>query len=328
MSPPVPTLAIVGTGGAASVHADAAAAAGIPVTALVGRRRRSGRELSEATGAPLVRLEDLPGRADVVLVATDPPSHAELAGRILDLGLPVLVERPLAGSPSEAAALAGRGAVAAENLRHAPLVRSVLERGGTAVDVEVRIRRPRPGWGFWPGTPALPGLLIDLLVPAATLAIDALALGSDAPTGLTDAVLLASAPDADTVQVDLRVAGRRARIGVAWTTAPLVDLQVAGDGFVSRAELLPHPGLELDGEPRTPPKDHATEEPLVALGYVGQLRTVLPALVTAPQGTPTVDRMGVAVVTLLAATLQSIDTGAVVALADVPPDRSLLPRMR
>jgi hypothetical protein len=171
-------------------------------------------------------------------------------------------------------------------------------------------------------------LLIDLLVPAATLAIDALALGSDAPTGLTDAVLLASAPDADTVQVDLRVAGRRARIGVAWTTAPLVDLQVAGDGFVSRAELLPHPGLELDGEPRTPPKDHATEEPLVALGYVGQLRTVLPALVTAPQGTPTVDRMGVAVVTLLAATLQSIDTGAVVALADVPPDRSLLPRMR
>lgn len=328
MPPPVPALAIVGIGGAASVHADAAAAAGIPVTALVGRRRRSGRELAEATGAPLVRLEDLPGRADVVLVATDPASHAAVAARILDLGLPVLVERPLGASVAEATTLAGRGAVAAENLRYAPLLRSVLDRGGSPVDVEVRIRRPRPGWGFWTGVPALPGLLIDLLAPAATLAIDALALGSDPVVGLADAILLAAAPEADTVQVDLRVAGRRARIGVAWSAAPLVDLQVAGDGFVSRAELLPHPGLEFDGEPRTPPAGHDADDPLVALGYVGQCRTVLPALVAAPQGTPSVDRMGLAVVTVLAATLQSIETGTVVALADVSRDRSLLPVRR
>ncbi len=323
MSPAVPALAIVGTGGAASVHADAAAAAGIPVTALVGRRRRSGRDLAETTGAPLVRLDDLPGRAEVVLVATDPASHAAVTGRVLDLGLPVLVERPLAGSVAEAAALAGRGAVAAENLRHAPLVRAVLDRGGSPVDVEVRIRRPRPGWGFWPGAPATPGLLIDLLAPAAALALDALALGSDPTTGVADAILLATAPGADTVEVDLRLAGRRARIGVAWTSVPLVDLQVAGDGFVSRAELLPHPGFELDGEPQPPPVDHDAEAPLVALGYVGQLRTVLPALVSAPRGTPATDRMGVAVAVVLAAVLDSLAIGGAVEVRHTRTDRLL-----
>jgi predicted dehydrogenase len=323
MSHPVPALAIVGTGAAASVHADAAAVAGFPVTALVGRRRRSGRELAEATGAPLVRLDDLPGRADVVLVATDPASHAAVASRVMDLGLPVLVERPIGRSVAEAEALAERGAIAAENLRHAPLVGAVLARGGTPVDVEVRVRRPRPGWGFWPGTPALPGLLIDLLAPAAALAIDALALGPDPATGLADAVLLASAPGADTVRVDLRAAGRRARIDVAWTAAPLVDLQVAGDGFVSRAELLPHPTLELDGEPQPSPPGHADDDPLVALGYVGQLRTVLPQLATTSPGTRAVDRMGVAVVAVLAAVLDSLAAGAVVELRDVRTDRAL-----
>jgi hypothetical protein len=321
-----PRLAIVGTGAAAAIHADAAAAAGVPVTALVGRGRRSGAGLADATGAPLVGLGDLPGRADAVLVATDPASHEELARRVLDLGLPVLVERPLAGSTAAAAALADRGALAAENLRHAPLVRAVLDRGLPPVDVEVRVRRPRPGWGAWPRTDPDTALLVDLVASGVALALDALGLDPAAPaaTAFGDAVLLATRTAEGGVGVDLRAGGRRARIAAAWTAVPLVDLQVAGDGFVSRAELLPDPGLELDGEPVAV----ADAEPLVALGYVGQLTTALPALGHGPAGAPAPERRGEQIVALLTAIAAGLRTGAVVTPADLDPRTPLLAARR
>jgi predicted dehydrogenase len=312
-----PRLAIVGTGAAAVLHGDAARAAGIPVAAVVGRRRRAGHDLAAALGARAVALEDLPGLVDVVLVATDPPTHATVAGRVLDLGLPVLVERPLAGSAADATRLAARGARAAENLRYAPLVRAVLARGLPPVDVEVRVQRPRPGWGFWPGTDPRVGLLVDLAASAAAVALDA--LGAD-DADVATALLAASEPAPGMVHVDLRLRSARARLSAGWTDAPLVDVQVAGDGFVSRAELLPTPELEFDGSP----VEHPSAEPLHALGYVEQLRSVLPALAGASPALDAQPERGVALVRLLTATLVSLRSGVPVAVADVDPATALL----
>ena len=53
----------------------------------------------------LTRLEELPGRADAASVAVPTVAHAEVGCRLLEMGLDVLVEKPMAVNLSEADAL-------------------------------------------------------------------------------------------------------------------------------------------------------------------------------------------------------------------------------
>src|SRR5271155_4456725 len=52
-------------------------------------------------------LEELRGRADAVSVAVPTVSHAEVGCRLLEMGLDVLVEKPMAVNLAEADALLG-----------------------------------------------------------------------------------------------------------------------------------------------------------------------------------------------------------------------------
>src|SRR5260370_42660181 len=53
----------------------------------------------------LTRLEELRGRADAASVAVPTVAHAAVGWRLLEMGLDVLVEEPMAGDLSQAAAL-------------------------------------------------------------------------------------------------------------------------------------------------------------------------------------------------------------------------------
>src|SRR5947208_2381205 len=53
----------------------------------------------------LTRLEELPGRGDAASVAVPTVAHAEVGCRLLEMGLDVLVEKPMAANLAEADAL-------------------------------------------------------------------------------------------------------------------------------------------------------------------------------------------------------------------------------
>lgn len=65
--------------------------------------RAAARSLAETHGLPVWRLDDIrPDRADLAVVCSEPTRHAELATKMLELGLHVLVDKPLATNPSAA----------------------------------------------------------------------------------------------------------------------------------------------------------------------------------------------------------------------------------
>lgn len=69
--------------------------------AIVGRTEQGAHEAAEAWRSPLPAHGDLQkavrrSGANAALIATPPSTHPELVGAALDLGLPVLVEKPMA----------------------------------------------------------------------------------------------------------------------------------------------------------------------------------------------------------------------------------------
>jgi predicted dehydrogenase len=109
-------VVVVGTGFGCRVHVPAARAAGLDVVALVGRdpdrtaRRaeRSGVAVSCSSLDEALRLEG----SDIVIVATHPATHAELAEQAVAAGRHVLVEKPFTTSADEARRLASAASAA------------------------------------------------------------------------------------------------------------------------------------------------------------------------------------------------------------------------
>jgi predicted dehydrogenase len=123
-------VVVVGTGFGCRVHVPAARAAGLDVVALVGRdpERTARRAERSGVGVSCVSLEDALRleRSDLVVVATHPASHAELAEEAVAAGRHVLVEKPFtttadeAGRLASAAAAAGVVALVGHEFRFAP----------------------------------------------------------------------------------------------------------------------------------------------------------------------------------------------------------------
>ena len=95
--------------------------------------------------------------ADVAVAVVPPAAHREVATRCLEAGLPVLLEKPLAGTREDCLALVetaqrlGRELAVSQNYRYRP-----RDRDGPAGD---RVRAPggdRPGAGRLPHPPRLP----------------------------------------------------------------------------------------------------------------------------------------------------------------------------
>jgi predicted dehydrogenase len=99
--------AVVGCGHFGRHHADKyAACAGARLVAVVDRDAAAARRLAERLGVlALTDPEDLPGLADAASVAVPTSSHVEVAIRLLEGGLHVLVEKPLATTLADASAL-------------------------------------------------------------------------------------------------------------------------------------------------------------------------------------------------------------------------------
>jgi predicted dehydrogenase len=99
--------AVVGCGHFGRHHADKyAACAGARLVAVVDRDEAAARSLADRLGVQaLTDAGDLPGFADAASVAVPTSSHLEVASRLLEGGLHVLVEKPLATTLTDASAL-------------------------------------------------------------------------------------------------------------------------------------------------------------------------------------------------------------------------------
>lgn len=98
------TVAVVGRGFGAAVHAPGWELAGAEVVAVAGRKWRDAIE-----------------GADVVSVATPPEAHAEVAVAALGLGKAVLCEKPLAATLADAEAMVAAGGKTAINFSYRAL---------------------------------------------------------------------------------------------------------------------------------------------------------------------------------------------------------------
>ncbi|WP_447041434.1 Gfo/Idh/MocA family protein [Streptomyces sp. DSM 118878] len=191
---------------------------------------------------------------DAVYVATPVAAHVPLAAAALDAGLPVLVEKPLAGGLGTGGALdpAGRCAAVAYYRRLAPAVRRLRAelRGRPPERVEVRFRGPfAPGPADpmrWRTDPAVSGG--GVLADAGSHRLDLLLYLFGRPRELR-AHLTDRFPAGAERRAELTLrwpSGLRAHCVVEWAQGPPVDrVELRGGG---RAVVLdPLDGGRLTG---------------------------------------------------------------------------------
>lgn len=270
----------------AGAHAAAATLAGAAVRTVASRSPARARARAAELGARPAAYDDLPGDADGVVVCTPPADHAPATLRLLEAGAAVLVEKPLATTLAAAdrivaaAAVHGQRVLYGENLAYAPVVAALLAQRSTLgplTSIEARALTPRPTWGAfltdeWGG-----GALFDL--GAHPLAVVLLLAGA-APVAVTARLEGGATLEHGTdehADVRLRFAdGCRARVVASWRSdAAVWDAQAASATGVVRAELIPDPSLERDGEPVALAPVHTVPTEIEAYGYLDQMRDFL-----------------------------------------------------
>jgi predicted dehydrogenase len=251
------------------------------VVHVASRSTRSARRRAAQTGGVACGYADLPGGADVVVVATPPALHRREAERAVAGGAVALVQTPLAATLDDAdrlvAAAQGGHVAYAENLVHSPSVVEAVaacRRLGSLTHLELRFAQGRPDWGdhlepSWGG-----GALFDLGVHAIALALLAAA---PARVVAVEAQLHAGAGlelDDDATLTLVFDSGLRAEVRATWRApAPTWEAQAAGPDGAVRLELVPHASVEINGVPvalTSPPPGLASPQ-LHHLGYVAQL---------------------------------------------------------
>lgn len=280
---PSTRLAIAGAGWAGRVHTLAAAAVpGTSIPLVATRSVGSAEVLAAEIGARAVTAADLPGSADAVVIATPPPSHAELAVRLLGQGTPVLIEKPLAATLAEADAIvaaseaSGAAACYAENLLFAPAVDIAVNRRvalGPLDHLEVRMVQPTPTWGHFAEPLTAGGVLFDLGVHA--LAVLLVLARDDEPVALR-AKLGSSRPDGadDVGRVEVRFASDLiAAVDVSWNGDDVEwSAQASSPTGVVRVEFQPEVAVEVNGEAvALPTIDSPIDGRIFDLGYHAQL---------------------------------------------------------
>jgi len=287
----VTTLAFAGAGHISAVHGLAAqATANVTITKVASRTPARAAERAEQMGAQAATYADLPGGADVVLVCTPPAEHVADVIQALQGDAAVIVEKPMTTTLDDAdrlveAAAARGGAVGyAENLAFAPVVvkaRAMIGQLGPIHHLDVRVLQERPNWGdfltdVWGG-----GVLFDLGPHpiAVAMLLAAPARPVHVVGHLAGATDIAADEHAEiTIKFD---SGLAARVVVSWREpsrdARVWDLQAASASGVLRMELVPDPGLEIDGEPVAlpAPRSDLPSPRLEQMGYTGQLETFI-----------------------------------------------------
>ncbi len=287
---PTTTIALAGAGAIAVVHALAAPPAGCRVIAVASEGGVSARRLAgelddqHSHAVRRVGVEELPAAADLLVVATPPVHHAELALQGLAAGSDVLVEKPLTTTLAEADRLVdavrqagGPFLRCAENLLHAPFWTAVASHRttmGALQHLSARTMQPPPTWGHFSRPLDAGGVLFDLGPHALALVLE---LAAEPVVGVAATLSSTRADGADDdASVRLRFAsGLEATVEVSWT-APDTEwsLQAASADGVVRAELSPTLRLEIDGDavPLIDRYPGLVDPALERMGYVDQLR--------------------------------------------------------
>ncbi len=285
------TVALCGAGMIAGAHAAAARLNGYAVVAVASRtRQRATRAVAEwCPGAAVVDYGELPGGADLVVVATPPAQHADDAVRLLEAGAMVLLEKPLCTTLADAdrlvaaARIHGDRLLYAENLAFAPAVVTLLGqvgRLGPLRHLEARTLQPLPTWGAFTTPEWGGGCLFDLGAhPLAVVLLVARLGGLGEPVAVRADLRGGPGHGSDEhAEVTLSFAdGRRAQVVSSWQHPgdPQWDVQVAGDHGVVRAELQPLPTLERDGTPVHLPEPAGPLPQIEAFGYAQQMAALV-----------------------------------------------------
>jgi len=267
-------------------HAAASRQLGFELTAVASRTAERAATLAERFASVAVSYNDLPGGADIVVVATPPQCHAADAIRMLDAGAAVLLEKPLCRTLDEAdqlvaaAARHGGRLLYAENLAYAPIVQRMIAltpRVGELTHLEVRTLQGLPTWGQFTTDEWGGGALFDLGVhPLSIALLVANAAGEGSPVAVSAQLRGGDGHDSDE-HADVRLryrSGLIAHVESSWQAGPESrwDAQVAGAAGVVRAELLPVQSLELNGDEVALPAATGQIPMLDQLGYTAQLR--------------------------------------------------------
>ncbi len=301
---------MVGSGARARALARAAHATGLwAVTAVCSPHADVARR-GDFAGAPaftdLATALDAT-RPDAIVVASATASHVAVAGQAIAAGLPVLIEKPLAGTIAEAEALiaaaAARGVVLmpAHNDRFAPGLDHALAaaRGRALTIVRLTDRRSPAALHAWHRAPVFEGLYHLAVVAhahagAATRVDAAEWSGDDRPT---------------TLRVRF-VGDGGATVQVSWTLTAAVDALIVRASGVDWRRDGRVPALTIDGATRPLAKGGGELERMLR-GFHRAVRDRTPPPIAADDGA-VVMRLTLAAVDALAA------AGAPLARATAP----------
>jgi len=158
-------LAVVGAGIMGGHHARVARSTpGVELTMVVDHDEDKGRKLASHVGAAYAPSVDaLPGKVDAAIVSVPTDAHAEIGTLLLEFGLDVLIEKPIAATVEEAKGLveaaesAGRILMIGHVERFNPAVIELCRHVDGLIHIDVR----RVG----PFTPRIPtGVALDLMI--------------------------------------------------------------------------------------------------------------------------------------------------------------------
>jgi predicted dehydrogenase len=272
---PIPVrIGVVGSGGMAEYHARKfAAIPGVVVTACADRQAGSARAFAARNGIPLwfASTAELAasGKVDAVALAVVDAGHARATADVLEHGLPVFAEKPLARTVEEAITLCrgaqAGGAPAAVNFskRNAPavaLARRLLGEGRVGRVNGARFSYLQSwlvsnAWGRWDATPrwrwrvspelSTEGVLGDLgshvfdtvrllLGEAAAVRCSLTALTADPGSPSSP-----GAPDSAAAVIEL-AGGALVTASLSWRAAGHLDdfaFEVSGDGGAIAVDL-------------------------------------------------------------------------------------------
>ena len=281
-------MVLFGAGMISRAHGAAARLSKMPIIAVASRSSARAAERATEFGARPVTYDDIVQRhidADIAIVCTPPQCHARDAIALLDAGYAVLLEKPLCRTLAEADALVETSArhhgrlLYAENLAYAPVVQrlvAMVPQLGRLTHVEVRTLQGLPEWGDFTSDDWGGGALFDLGVhPLSVALLIANAAGEGTPTAVSATLVGGPGHGSDEhAEASITYAsGLRVRVESSWQRGPtaLWDAQAASDTGVLRAELLPTPHLEHNGERVDLPAVTVGLPQIEQYGYLAQL---------------------------------------------------------
>ncbi len=260
------TLAIIGAGKAAVLHAESSRAiAGVQLIGIGGRSLGRASAAAEALDCAELSVDDMIKRADMLVVAVPPGDTGDVLA-LIPPDRPLLVESP-AGMSSAVDTAVRPNAMLGANLLHAQIARQGLASINGLTDAHHLLLRANGLRPCWHASAKESGVLLDLggrLLPV-------LLAAAGQPVVEVSATLSGQGDVDIGAEFDLRLDdGRLIHAELRWgVEPPAADIEAASANAVVTLRLWPFPVLEVDGSEIATAE---SQEPLHALGFVSQLQ--------------------------------------------------------